>query len=324
MSKLKINIVTKNYDHLAPLACGDVVAEGIDLNLDRKTNMIQLLHDPSFHAGEASFSQYLIRLSRGERGFVGMPVFPTRNFRHRCFFVLRGSGLQDFKDLEGKRIGTNGWPDTGNTWSRAALREQGVRIDRIEWRVGPIDDPSYDSFGNRPKLTFPPNVRPTVPGQTIRDMLLEGELDALMCPRPPQGFYDADSQIVRLIPDYRQAEQDYARRVGFTPAHHIITIRREVFERDPWVVHSLYQAFEQSKVQWQASRRQLADTSPWLLADLEQATRLFGHDWQPYGVEPNRRMIQTLCDEELAQGLIAEPLDASTVFAEFEQAMSEQ
>jgi 4,5-dihydroxyphthalate decarboxylase len=250
-------------------------------------------------------------------------MFPTRAFRHRCFFVLRDSGLGEFKDLEGKRLGTNGWPDTGNTWSRAALREQGVRLDRIDWWVGPIDDPAYDSSGHRPKLNLPPNVQFTAPGATLRDMLLAGELDALMCPVPPKGFYDADSPFVRLIPDYPTAEKEYARRVGFFPAHHIIAIRREVFERHPWVARSLYRALNESRLQWQEARRGLAETSPWLRADLEETTQLLGYDWQPYGVEPNLKMIQALCDEELAQGLIEQPLVASEVFAEFEQAMNE-
>lgn len=323
MSKLTINLVTKDYDHLAPLACGDVVAEGINLNLDRKSGMIQFYTDPSFHAGEMSFSQYLIRMSQGERWFVGLPIFPTRGFRHRCFYVLRNSTLQELKDLEGKRVGTNGWPDTGNTWSRAALREASVRIDRINWWLGPVDDPTYNSFSHRPKLTLPPNVQPIASGRTLREMLLEGKLDALMCPYPPKGFYEADSPVVRLIPDYRRAEQEYARRVGFHPAHHIIAIRREVFEKDPWIARRLYQALEQSRLQWQVNRRHLADTSPWLLADIEEASRLFGYDWQPNGIEPNRRMIQTLCVEEFEQGLITESLDPTTVFTEFERVMTE-
>ena len=41
-------------------------------------------------------------------------------------------------------------------------------------------------------------------------------------------------------------------------------------------------------------------------------------------VSPNQKMIQALCDEELAQGLISQPLDAGEVFAEFERAMEEQ
>lgn len=323
MSKLAIKLVVKDYDHVTPLACGDVTAEGIDLTLDLQSSMSKFYTDLSFQAGEMSLSQYIIRTTQGERGFVGLPLFPTRAFRHRCFLVLRNSALKELTDLEGKRVGTNGWPDTGNTWSRAALREAGVDIKQIHWSLGPVDDPTYDSLGNRPKLTLPANVQLTQPGQTLKAMLLAGELDALMVPYPPQGFYEPDSPIVRLIPDYRRAEQAYARRVGFYPAHHIIALRRELFEKEPWVAVSLYRAFEQSRLQWQQSRLHHAETSPWLLADLEEAMRMFGYDWQPDGVEPNRAMLKTLCREEFEQGLIDKPRDASTVFAEFEQVMAE-
>jgi 4,5-dihydroxyphthalate decarboxylase len=154
-------------------------------------------------------------------------------------------------------------------------------------------------------------------------MLLAGELDAFMCPWPPKAFYGVDAQIVRLIPDYRKAEQAYVRRVGYYPAHHILAIRRQVFEQHPWLVRSLYEACEQAKFQSQENRRFLADSTPWVLADIEETIEILGPDWQPYGVEPNRRMIQSLCDEEFAQRLIAQPLDSAAVFAEFEQAMGE-
>jgi 4,5-dihydroxyphthalate decarboxylase len=151
-------------------------------------------------------------------------------------------------------------------------------------------------------------------------MLIDGELDALMIALPPQGFYEPDSPIVRVIPDYRVAERAYYERTGLYPAHHIVGIRREIFERHPWVAQSLFDAFERSKSIWQG-RRRLAETTPWLLAEIEAATALMGTlDWQPNGVEPNRAMTAALCDELYAQGLIDQPLDPETVFAEFEQA----
>jgi len=322
MTKVDIRLVVRDYDHVAPLACGDITAEGIHLHLDRKTSMLRFVSDPSFQAGEMSFSQYLIRLSRGDRSFVGLPVFVMRVFRHRGFYVVRDSGMQSLQALEGKRVGTNGWADTGNTWARAAIREQGLGIDQIDWVVGPVDDPSYDSFGHRPQLRLPDNVAPCAPGRTLREMLLKGELDALMCPWPPAGFYDPGCPIVRLIANYRRVEQEYARRVGYYPAHHIVAVRREVFDRDPWIASSLYQALERSRIQSQRNRRSLADTTPWLLADIEETSELLGDDWQPNGVGPNQKMIQALCDEELEQGLIESPLDSAQVFEEFEAASS--
>ncbi len=60
------------------------------------------------------------------------------------------------------------------------------------------------------------------------------------------------------------------------------------------------------------------DATPWVLQGLEETAALLGEDWQPYGVEPNRRMLATFCDEQLAQGLVSEPLNPDTAFADFQ------
>ncbi|HVC34414.1 MAG TPA: hypothetical protein VNL16_12965 [Chloroflexota bacterium] len=316
MSGLALTLVTKDYDYLAPLACGDVVAAGLDLKLDRDTSgaLDRTLADSSIQAGELSLSRHVVRLSEGDRSFVGVPFFAYRAFRQRCFFVRRDSGLRDFKDLAGRRVGTNEWPATGNTWGRAVLREQGVRIDRLRWWVGSVDGaPSGRSQG-----TLPAYVQTASPDRPLRDMLLEGELDALVCPWPPKGFDEPGSPIVRLVPDYRTAEQDYYRRTGIYPAHHLFGVRKELYDRAPWVVRGLYLALEQSKTVWQTSRRQLAESTPWTLADIEDATALIGHDWHANGFAANRKMLQAFCDEQLAQGLTAKPFDITTIFSEFD------
>jgi 4,5-dihydroxyphthalate decarboxylase len=150
-------------------------------------------------------------------------------------------------------------------------------------------------------------------------MLLAGDLDALMCPEPPSGFYDPHSPVVRLIPDYRQAEREYFRRTGVYPPQHVIVMKRDAFDRDPGVATRLYAALEESKATWQRGRRELA-SMPWALTELEEIRGVLGEDWHPNGVEPNRRAIQTFLDEQLAQGLIPEPLPIDALFADFERA----
>lgn len=320
MGKLALTLVVKDYDHIAPLACGDVEAEGIELHLVRDTPgaLDRTLNDPTVHAGELSFSRHLTRLATGDRSFVGIPVFTTRVFRHRCFFVRRGSDLRSLKELEGKRIGTNEWPATGNVWCRAVLREQAVRIDRIGWLVGSIDG----APSNRPQGGLPPYAQLNASGRPLRDLLIEGELDALMCPLPPQGFYEAGSPIVRLFPDYPRVEREYFLRTGVFPAHHMIGIRRELFERDPWVARSLYAALDRSKALCRQKVTALPETTPWLLDGIEGAVALMGEDWRPYGVEPNRRMTWLLCDELFAQGLLPRQLDEAVIFEEFERVVA--
>lgn len=317
---LSITLLMKDYDFIQPLAAGDVKAEGIDLTFVRDTAgaLDRTLSDAAVDAGELSFSRHIHRLAASDDSFVGMPVFPTRLYRHRCFFVRRDSRLRGFADLARKRIGTNEWPASGNTWSRALLRDAGVKIEEIQWLVGTVDGkPSA-----RPQGILPAYVRPAPPDRTLRDMLVDRELDALMCPVPPNDFYAPNSPIVRLIPDFRAAEQEYVRRTGISQVQHIVGVRRAVYDRDPWVLKSLYETLEQSKRRWQDGRRRLTDTLPWTLAEIEEATALFGQDWHPSGVEPNRKSIHAFLEEQFAQGLIATRLSVDQIFPEFRQTVT--
>ena len=318
LSKMPLKMVTKDYDHVAPLACGDVIVEGVDLTFERDTAnaLNRTMGDASFGAGELSLGRHLIRLAREDYSFVGIPVFPTRSFRHRCFFVRRDSGLHSFEQLVGKRIGSDEWPATGNTWSRAFLRDHGVRIEGISWWVGSVDGaPVTRSQGDLPSYVQ------VATSKNLLSMLLAGDLDALMCPTPPKGFYESGSPVVRLYPDFRRAESEYYNRSGIFPPHHIIGVRRNVYDKDPWVLRSLFLAFEKSKQLWRASRRSLTESTPWMLAEIEDATALLGEDWSPYGIEPNRKAVQALCDELFAQGLNPQRLDGAIAFTEFEKVM---
>lgn len=311
-----IRMVSYNWDHFQPLACGDVTPEGVDFRLDRTTSIRAFVTDETIDVSESSLSLHLIRLSQGDDRFVGLPVFPMRSFRHRCFLVRRDSPLRDFADLVGKRIGTDAWPNTGNTWSRAAMRERGVDIARVTWIVGPVEDPG-PSESNASIAPYPPHVAPAPTGKTLVGMLLAGEVDALLIPFPPRGFFTPGSPIVHLFRDYRAVEQAYFRRVGYCPGIHVVVMRRAVFAREPSLAPRLVAAFEESKRRWREDRRVLADTTPWILAELEDTAAILGEDWQPYGIAPNRAMLAAFCVEQLAQGLVTQPLDPDTAFADY-------
>lgn len=321
MNRVPLTLVIKDYDQLAPLLNGDVEAEGLDLRVDRDTAgaLDRTLEDPTIQVGEMSFSRHLIRLAGDDRSLVGIPLFTARGFSQRCFYARRDSGLTRLDQLAGKRAGTNEWPATGNTWSRAALRDQGVRIEGMQWLVGPVNDASAPL---RPQGPLPSHVQLAPPGRSLLDMLIQGELDALMYSVPPDGFYEPDCPIVRVIGNYRQAEQDYYRRTGIYPGGHIIGVRRELYERYPWVLRSLYLAVDQAKNRWLQTRWDLDDLLPWSWAELEETVALMGREWLANGVAPNRTMIAALCVEELAQALISKPLEPESVFSEWEEAMN--
>jgi 4,5-dihydroxyphthalate decarboxylase len=317
---MPFRLVTKDYDYYAPITYGDVVAEGLDLDYERDTANVldRTLTDLSIHAGEIPFGRYINALAQGTPSFVGLPVFPGRSFRHRCFFVRRGSGLQSFEQLAGSRIGCNEWPATGHVWSRAILPHHGVPIDSVKWFVGSIDG----AVLRRSQGALPAHAQ-AVTDKTLLAMFLDGELDALMCAHPPKLFYTKDSPLIRLLGDYRSAEMDYYRKTGIYPTIHIVGVRREVARQHPWAVRSVFNAMDQARRKWQEERKKMPDATPWLISELEDAISLFGEEnWAPYGVEKNRKTVQALCDELFNQGFSSRKVNAAEVFAEFEAAMA--
>jgi 4,5-dihydroxyphthalate decarboxylase len=316
MARLSLKLAGYPWDHITPLLTGDVVPEGIDLQYDTDHGLGPVADDPTCHGGEASLGRYLIDTSGGDRSYVGLPIFPMFAFRHRCFLVKRGTTIGDLKALEGKRVGMDGWPNSGNTWTKVTLGQAGVDIWKITWVIAPIEGPADAGHGNVPPGA-PPNVVAGPAGKSLVDLLLAGEIDVLVAAFMPKGFFSSDSPIVPMIPDYRAAERAYYQKYGYIPAHHIIKLHREVVERDPWIVKSLMTAFSESKRLWVERRRHLADTTPWLLAELAETAAIFGDDWQPYGLEPNLKMLSDFCQDQFRQKLVAAPVDPKAAFADY-------
>jgi 4,5-dihydroxyphthalate decarboxylase len=267
-----------------------------------------------------SLSRYLIGVSNGDQAVVGIPVFIYRSFRHRCFFVREDSDLHSLAELAGRRVGTNSWPDTGNTWARAAIRDAGVDLATIEWVIAGIEIPAMPAL---PQGHLPPSAH--IDGNhSLIQLLTEGTVDALMLPFPPSDFYLGQG-IRRLLPDYQEAERDYYARARVYPAHHIVATRRAFFDEHPDAVVATASLIKESWRRWMQTRLKLSESTPWQLYDFERTIEQFGWDWQAgaSSAEGDRQMLDTLCEEQSAQGLVASKVSWKEAFGLFYEAATE-
>lgn len=311
---LTLRIALRDWDYITPLALGDVSSDKVNLQIDRVGTIVNHVgHDDLHDAAETSFSRYSQIKLNGDDSIFGVPNFIMRGFRNRCVITRTDSPLTQLAELKGKKIGVTGWRDSGNTWTRALLRREGVNVDDAYWFAGrltekhPITD-RLDGFGRPGRIEACPGERPMV------DLLREGFLDAVFTPFMPEGFFDPSSGLRQLQPDYRSAEKAYFKDVGYVPGMHLLSIKSEIVKANPWLPEELSRLISASQAMWIQKRRKYADTTPWVFEELARSAADLPPDWDIAGLEPNRKMIDDFAEELHAQGIAPRVLTADELF----------
>lgn len=311
---LKLRLAVRDWDYLTPLALGDVASARLDLTVNRVGTLIAHVgKDPTYDAAETSFSRYAQLRADGDDSVFGIPNFIMRGFRHRCIITAKSSGITTLGQLAGKRIGVTGWRDSGNTWTRAALRREGVGVDDALWFAGrltaahPITD-RLDGFGRRGRIEAMPSERP------MMEALEDGSLDAVFTPFMPDGFFDEGSKFRQVVEDFRGAEIDYFNDVGYVPGMHLIGLKAGIADEHPWLAEELSTLIDESQRVWLQKRRKYADTTPWMIDELRRVSRDLPEDWNANGLVANDRMIRDFAEELHVQGILPKRLSPGDLF----------
>jgi 4,5-dihydroxyphthalate decarboxylase len=324
MPDLPIALSCADYARIMPLAIGEVKPRGIALTLvlgsrgswpARAEMLRRAVQDPAIQGGEWSMAQYLYRIDKGDRRYVGLPVFPLRNFTARDLYVRRGGPIRDPKDLAGRRIGMYSYTASGSIWYRHFLRFVGLDPAAIQWWIGDIDTP----WSAPMDTTLPPGVNAPPKGRSLSDMLIAGELEAIYSPPRPEAYHPTAGPLVRLFPDFRPIEQEYFRQTGAFPPQHLIVLRREAWEANRWIAASLTEAFSAANDAFTAAQKGFPYATPWLEAELEATTTVMGEDFHPYGLEPNRAQIDMFAGEAHRLGLTSRRVTTEEYFADYLQ-----
>jgi 4,5-dihydroxyphthalate decarboxylase len=321
MSKLRLSFSSWDYDRVRALADGSVRPEGIDLvcmNHVVEETFFRMARYREFDLAEMSLSSYTVSLSKPERPFIAIPVFPSRMFRHSFIYTSSKSGIREPKDLIGKKIGTPEYQLTAPVWIRGILQDEyGVDPSSAEYFTGGLFDPGRIE---KIALDLPAKFKVSAisPEKTLSAMLAAGEIDAIHAPHPPSTFYTEPQKVKRLFENYVEIERAYFRKTRIFPIMHTVAIRREIYEANRWIAQSLLKAFAeaQRKVYEQLHHQEAYQTMlPWLAAHVEEAQRELGDDWWAYGLEPNRHVLDTFLGYHHEQGLSPRRFKPEELFA---------
>jgi 4,5-dihydroxyphthalate decarboxylase len=321
VSKLRLTLACWNYDRTRALLEARVQPEGIDLNyldIPVEETFFRMLRHKEFDVAEMSLSSYVLSLFRPDRPFVAIPAFPSRFFRHSCIYVHAGSGITEPTDLIGKKVGSPEYQMTAPVWIRGILADEyGVPVNSVVYFTGGEEEPGRSE---KLPLDLPPDIRVERigPEQTLSSMLARGDIDALYTARMPSSFRSGDGTVKRLFEDFLTIERDYFRRTGVFPIMHTVVVRRDVYDRDPWVAQSLYKAFcaaQQKTYEDLSETAALKTMLPWLTAHVEETRREMGDDFWPYGLDRNRGALTTFLRYSYEQGLAKQLLRPEQLFA---------
>jgi len=310
MTEIPIKIASGDYDRIQGVKTGETPIEGCRveyLNFAPPETFRRLFDDQEFDVSEMSFSTYLMARMRGDWPYTAVPVFLSRVFPHCSIYIRTDRGIDKPEDLAGRIIGIPNFHFTRGLCVRGMLSDEyGLDLKSIQWRTGGIDTPGGLTYRQMPAPDGY-DVQSVDQDSCLGNMLVNGEIDAIITYRDPQVYTDQAPEIGRLFPNFKDAEQDYFKKTGIFPIMHVVGIRDSLIDAHPWLAANVVAAFEKSKA---LCLPRLIDldalnfTLPWLVAEAEETVALMGEDFWPYGLAKNENTLKTQIRWSHEQGII--------------------
>jgi 4,5-dihydroxyphthalate decarboxylase len=303
---LKLKTLARTQGNNVALKDGTVKPRGFTFEFEEVPVLIEgfrrMVRTLEFDVSEMAFSTYLCAREHGVR-FTALPVFPARELHHGAIVYNTKAGIERAKDLEGRSVGVNrGYTVTTGVWARGILQEEhGVDLSKVNWLTS--GDEHVADY--RP----PANVSQIEPGQNLADLVSSGELPAAI------GLPIDHPDVAPLIPDPTEAGFASLRTRGLYPINHLMVVRDELLDAHPGLATALFDAFVEARDLYLARLRSGSIDDPTPADRLYERVLGISGDPLPYGIEPNRAMIEALIRHTVTQNILAAPVTVEEVFA---------
>jgi 4,5-dihydroxyphthalate decarboxylase len=271
----------------------------VDPLIDAFRRMVRGLE---FDICEMAITTYICAKAHGKR-MTAVPIFLVRAFHHGAILVNTKAGIETPKDLEGKRVGVNrGYTVTTGVWARGVLQEENsVDLSKVTWVLS--GDEHVAEY--RP----PPNVVPIEKGKKMSDMLVAGELVAAI------GVDIDHPDIKPLIPNALDAGLAALKSRGHYPINHLVVLKDDLITEHPKLAADVFGAFAESKRVYLDRLKNGQIEKPTAVDEVHKKVMAITGDPLPYGIESNRRVLETLIGHAVMQRIIDKPYKVEELFA---------
>jgi 4,5-dihydroxyphthalate decarboxylase len=247
------------------------------------TRFKAMVRDLAYDFGELAITTFLQANEYG-KPYVLLPATILGRSQHHTIFYNADRGALSPRGLNGARVGVRAYTQTTGTWVRGFLAEDyGVDLSSITWVT--FEDPHLAEYHE------PANVERAAAGKQLRQMLLDGEIDAAIL-----GDVAEEGPVRHLIADHAAEGRRWARVHGGVPINHIAVIRRSIAQSRPDIVREVYRLLAESRA-----------AAP-LPSSAEDPVR--------FGVAATRQSIEQIVGYAFQQQLISRRPTADELFAD--------
>jgi 4,5-dihydroxyphthalate decarboxylase len=301
---IPINLAGYDYYRVQSIINGKVKIKGCSISYTKAgigdMNSETFSGAQSYDVTEIGLHPFMLAYSNDNfRDYTLLPIFPLRTYRHKSIFIRTDKNINHPEDLIGKTIGTPGYSSTSLTWIRGLLQDEyNVKPEDVQWIISNKDS-SADVSGkvSKQEQVLPKglNIKIGPAGKDESDLLLSGEIDAL----------------------FHAVEREYYSKTGIFPIMHSVAVKKELVEQNPWIAKAIFDAYSEAKQLEFNLMNKLGwayYSLPWFVQEFEETRALMGENYWPYGIEPNRKTLETLFRYSYEQGLSSKELTIEDLF----------
>jgi hypothetical protein len=307
MAGNRLKTVFRSLGHTEALKNGTVKLKSFEIEYEDVPVLIQafrrMVRGSEFDICELAFTTYICAKAYG-KPFTAVPVFPARVFHHGAILYNTRSGIRSPKDLEGKTVGVHrGYTVTTGVWARSILQhEYGVDLKKITWLLS--GDEHVQEFH------LPHNVIQVEKGKRLEDMIASCEIPAAV-------NIELDHPDVKsLIPNPKEAGFEALRSRGHYPINHTVVVKNELLQAHPHMAADIFNAFAEAKHPYIERLKTGQLATPTKTDEIYKSVmEITGADPLPYGLEPNRQMIEATIQYAQEQDILTRSFTMEDLFA---------